>query len=305
MHRLLNYVPIMLLMLCLFMLAIPVEATEDISGRAFHDLGVFAYEDGDYEGAEKNFLKALAYEPENAVYVHYLGKIYFKTNRFQEAETAFRKAVELDPNLPDLKYDLAYLHYKKEDYENASRLFIEVTREDPKNILAHYFAGISLHKLHRFSEAVDYFNIAAERSPTIKDNGYYYAGTCYYETEKLENAQNRFRYVLDNAESRVLRNNAEKYIRFIEIKKKSMKPYSLFAKIGYSIDGNVTLDPIDEDLPLDKKDGSCIGYFSGAYDFYKKDKFTLGGRLQPLSTSIRLTTGIRPYGKHWKTLRKI
>ena len=44
------------LVVCLLLLSLPVCAQEE-QGRAFYDLGVFAFEDRDYEAAVENFSK--------------------------------------------------------------------------------------------------------------------------------------------------------------------------------------------------------------------------------------------------------
>ena len=276
MQRSIRYGFILLLTLLLALSANTVQASDDIGGRAFYDLGVFAYEDGDYKGAEENFTMALKYEPDNALYLLYLGKVYFKTDRFEEAESAFQAAVKLDPKLPGLKYDLAYLYYQKEDFSKAVELFEDVIKQEPDNVLALYYAGLSYNKLRRYTAAANYFIAAADKSPTLKDNGYYYAGTCYNNLGQMGSALEKFIYVRDNAENDTLTNNAVKYIKVIETKQKETKPYALYAKFGYLHDDNVSLEPVDEDMPSDEEDGALFAYLSGTYDFYKKDALKMG-----------------------------
>ena len=54
------------------------------AGRAYFDLGVFAYNDGDYVEAEKNLKSALTAMPDNPYYNHYMGKTYLKMERYDE-----------------------------------------------------------------------------------------------------------------------------------------------------------------------------------------------------------------------------
>ena len=46
----------------------PAHAGE---GEGYYDFGVFDYEEGKYERAEKNFIEALKVEPDNPFYNHY------------------------------------------------------------------------------------------------------------------------------------------------------------------------------------------------------------------------------------------
>ena len=73
-----------LIILCIIRFPANAEEEEE-PGRAYFDFGVFAFEDGDYEGAEGNFKKAIIADPENPYYNHYMGKTYIKMKRFEEA----------------------------------------------------------------------------------------------------------------------------------------------------------------------------------------------------------------------------
>lgn len=264
------------LLMFVFALSATLASAEDVGGRAYYDLGVFAYEDGDYQGAEENFTMALKYEPDNAQYMLYLGKVYFKTDRLSEAESVFKKAVALDPHLPGLKYDLAYLYYQKEDYTKAAELFEDVIAAEPGNVLAYYYAGLSYNNLRRYNTAAQYFEAAAEKSPTLTESGYYYAGTCYNNLDQLDKALAKFTFVRENAENETLKSNAEKYIQIIETKQQASNPYALYLKFGYMYDGNVILEPVDEDLPSDKEDSALFAQLSATYDFFEKDAFKMG-----------------------------
>ena len=68
MQKSLSFVSIFLIVL--FFL-ISANAQEE-GGGAYYDFGVFAYEDGDYKGAEKNLLKALEVAPHNPSFNHFL-----------------------------------------------------------------------------------------------------------------------------------------------------------------------------------------------------------------------------------------
>ena len=92
----------LLSVLPLIFLGFPVHAQE--AGSTYYDLGVFAYEDGDYKEAEINFKKALTADPGNPSYNHYMGKTYIKLNQFGEAEKYIDAAWRIDPDLPDLPY---------------------------------------------------------------------------------------------------------------------------------------------------------------------------------------------------------
>jgi tetratricopeptide (TPR) repeat protein len=246
------------------------------TGRAFFDFGVFSYEDGDYTDAEGNFKKALESNPDNPLYYQYLGKTYLKMARFEEALTHFTTAHGIDAEMPGLDEDLAALHYKMSNYEQAAALFIDIAREEPSNVMAFYHAGISLMKLERYGKALDYFLDASEKSPTIKTNGYYYAGICYQKTGKTDKAVEVLTYVKSHATSESLKASADKWLEAIAKEKKARKPYSLYLKIGGQYDDNVRLEPLDRDLYADEDDAAVIGHFMGSYNIVNRKDITIG-----------------------------
>lgn len=267
---------------CLVLLAVivltagsPSHAQED-RGRAYFDFGVFAYEDGDYEDAEKNLQKAMEFNPDNPIYNHYLGKIYLKTGRYDESMKYLGRAYSLNPDMSGLKYDIALNNYKAKNYSKAAALFEEIVREEPGNVLAYYQAGISFYRESRYRKALDYFLVASEKSPTIKHNGYYYAGICHLKMGEVEKAIEKLEYVRDNADKEDLRVSSSKWLEAAQSRKAALRPYSLFLQLGYINDDNIRHEPEDRNIYTDEGDYYTGMYFAGGYDFIKRDGFTFG-----------------------------
>jgi len=272
MQRLLSFILIILFALCIYS---PANAEEE-RGRAYYDFGVFAYEDGDYEDAEKNLKKALEFNPDNPFYNHHLGRTYLKMERYQDAEHYLNKAWKINPDILELKYDVAFLNYKISNHSKAADLFSEIAKEEPSNVLAHYYAGLSLYQLKRYRKAVDYFIGAAEKSPTIKGNSYYYAGICYLKMGDIEKAKEKLEYARDQADQGSIREYALKWLQAIEKQKKALRPYSLYLKLSYQYDDNVRLEPVDEDIYADEDDYVAVGYFSCTYNFVNRKDYKMG-----------------------------
>lgn len=258
-----------------FLVFLPANAEEE-RGRGYFDLGVFAYEDGDYQNAEDYLEKALELDPDNPYYNHYMGRTYLQTEDYKAAEQHLSRAWKVDSEISGLKYDRAMLNYKTSNYSMAADLFAEIVDEDPSDVLAQYHAGISLFKQKEYDKALDRVLSAAEMSPTIKANGYYYAGICYWKMGQADRAIEKFEYVRDHADSELLRENALAWLRTIEQDKKVRKPYSLYLKVGYGYDSNVTLDPLDEDVFSDEDDYFTKVHFSGKYNVINRKDLIIG-----------------------------
>lgn len=265
-----------LLTFFLFFLSCQLSFADEDRGQPYYDFGIFAFEDGDFEDALSNFQKALSFNPDNPYYHYFLGKTYLALNDDERATLHLKIALGLNPEISGLRYDLAALHFKLAEYKEAVDLFSKVNTDDPNYVMARYYAGISHFKLKDYELAKPHLQIASERSPTIKANGYYYLGICYLKTGDYDRAIGKFSYVRDNTESETLRDNAIKWLAASEGQKKALKPYFLYAKVGYQYDSNILLDPLDKDLPTDEDDHALVSFLLGKYDFVRKGKLTAG-----------------------------
>lgn len=243
---------------------------------AYYDLGVYAFEEGDYEGALKYFKKVLDENSGDIRSSCFLGKTYIRLEKYHEAENILKPVMEKEPDTPGLKSDWAYLQFKLERYSTAAEFYADLADADPDDAFANYYAGISLYRSGRYAKAADYLVRAAEKSPTVKDNGYFFAGICYQKIGDPENAVRRFAYLRDYGRTDEMRNRAQEWLSSIEKQKSKDKPYSLYAKLAYQYDNNVTLEPVDDEKPADEDDYVSILFFSGRYDLIRTPRYQAG-----------------------------
>lgn len=269
--------------LLLILIGFPVQAQE--GGSTYYDLGVFAYEDGDYKKAEINFKKALTADPSNPSFNHYMGKTYIKLEKFGEAAKYIDAAWRIDPDLPDLSYDRAFLFYRLENYQEAATLFEGVLQEDPARILANFFGGISLYRDKQYQKANQYLMAAAEKSPDLKVKSTYYSGLCHYHMGQNAQAVEKLTYVKTHTDSDDVRDNTNRWLAMIQSGKKEQKPYEIQAKLAYEYDDNVPVDPTAKgDIYSGESDSLILGYASGEYNFIDQETFILGAGISRFQT---------------------
>jgi len=255
------------LMACLLVIpgAIPGTAAETVTNTYF-DLGVFAYEQGNYREALHLLESALKADPYDTGLYHYLGKTWLKLEQPENAAQYLEVVQKMDPGRVGLTYDLAILYQQRKDYENAFLKFKEVSGEEPENVLAVYHAGVSLYQLNRCGEAIDWLERAARMSPGVKANADYYAGVCYYRMDQPDAARRNFMYAKAGAPSDELRRNADTWLLVLQREEQEMKRYGLYVKTGMQYDDNVVLEPLDVDVFSDQSDWAFVGYLSGRYN---------------------------------------
>lgn len=255
--------------------AVPGHAVE-AKNNTYFDLGVFAFEQGNYREALDYLTEALKTDPYDVGLYHYLGTTYLKLNRTREAAHYLEVVEKLDPGRVGLAYDLAMLSMQQERYRDAIDKLLKIIENDPKNVLALYNAGISFYELKRCDEAIDYLSRASGLSPGIKANAAYYIGICQYRMGHPDDAFASFSVVKEIAPNESLRVNAEKWLALIDREKLTAKRYRLYSKAGFQYDDNVVLEPLDEDIFSDKGDLAFVGYFSGRYDLFNRPGIKAG-----------------------------
>jgi tetratricopeptide (TPR) repeat protein len=96
-----------------------------------------------------------------------LGNAYISRNNTAGAESEYRKAAELDPKLPLVHFDLGRLDFNQASYSDALRDFQDEIAVDPTFGEAYLYAGTSLRRLGKNSQAIPLLQRAVARDPNF------------------------------------------------------------------------------------------------------------------------------------------
>ncbi len=106
-----------------------VEEKPDIMSH--YDEGEVLFKAGNYEEAEKFFLKAATRNPKDAKVYARLGLIYLHKDNFSDAVEALKVASKLDKYNPSRYYNLALAYQGKNDNQRAIATIREAISLDP------------------------------------------------------------------------------------------------------------------------------------------------------------------------------
>jgi tetratricopeptide (TPR) repeat protein len=145
----------------------PRSEAESASSDAdrFMQAGISAMQRDDLWDAERQFQKALEFEPESASALNNLGVVRAKLGRVEEAQAAFRRAWELDPTFAEAAGNLGLGLLQCQKYADAEvplRAAVELRKGHPDD-LNHL--GLALVHTDRGEEAVPHFERALEIRP--------------------------------------------------------------------------------------------------------------------------------------------
>jgi len=123
-----------------------------------------------------------------------MGVSAVKTNRMQEAIKAFLIARKLKNDHFEVNYNLGYICYIQKDYEKAIPLLKQALLTDTENVLAQRYMGFSLHKAHRYRDALAYLKHAIDLQPDDKE-ALFAMAECLYESGATDRALKIFTHL--------------------------------------------------------------------------------------------------------------
>ena len=120
------------------------------------------YYDWDFAGAEREFQRAIALNP-NSVTAHQWYSVYLTAmGRFEEARREIRRAQQLDPFSPAINTDVGFVEYYSGRYPEAVKQLRATLDPNPSFPLAHLWLGRAYEAQQRHDEAVSAFTTAAQ-----------------------------------------------------------------------------------------------------------------------------------------------
>ncbi len=112
----------------------------------------FLYE-WDWEGAEREFVRALELNPDDATALHLYSELLASQQRLDEALTHVSRAQQIEPLSPTINTGVGWAHYHGRDYQSAIAQLQKTIELDPEYIFAHWFLGIAYLAAEMFDDA--------------------------------------------------------------------------------------------------------------------------------------------------------
>jgi len=206
----------------------------------------------DWQGAEKEFRRAIALNPSHATAHQWYGYALWKTGQFQESVAEHRRALELDPLSLPANRNLGFAYLMARQYDLAIEQLRKTLEIDPGFVLARDYLGVVYAIIGMHKQAVaECEKAAALVSATpyaFSALGYVYA-VCGKKTEALEAAErlnelSRQRYVSPRFAASVYAGLGEKDKAF-ELLRAAYEDRSL--EIGPGMNADPTLDSLRSD----------------------------------------------------------
>lgn len=137
--------------------------------------------DFDFEGAEKEFRRAVDLSPGYATGRFWHGEFLTIMGRFDEAIEEMKKAVELDPISLIINANLGWTYMCAERYDQASAQFEKTKEMDPNFQVVYLYMGFSYIDMENYPEAIENLKKVMDLDPdstaALASLGFAYAKT--------------------------------------------------------------------------------------------------------------------------------
>jgi tetratricopeptide (TPR) repeat protein len=117
-------------------------------------------QEGQYEQATADYLRAIELEPTYGDAWRRLGKVYQNSNQPARALDAYQKAIEVEPNYWRNYQDLGTFYYYRDEFEEAIQQYKKLVQVAPDLAASHYALAAPYISLGRYSDAESELNIA-------------------------------------------------------------------------------------------------------------------------------------------------
>jgi tetratricopeptide (TPR) repeat protein len=159
--------------------------------------GINSYTNGDYEGAVKDFRRAVGLG-RNSTYgvesAQYLAMSYLQLEDTDNAIKAYQTAIQIDTSRDDSHVKLGNLYFSQKKYEEARVEYAEATRINPSTV-NRYSLGQAYLELGRYEDAQGQFNEIQRLSP-LEAGGYLGMGLTFSRQGRHEDALGQFEQAL-------------------------------------------------------------------------------------------------------------
>lgn len=154
------------------------------------------YNKGEYKEAIDAFSVVLEECPDNAELYNNIALCYANLGDYEKAEKNYLRAQELNPKLAQVYINLADIYYRKKDMASGIGLMTTGICEIPDNmVLRHYLARFYMED-SRLDLAIDELEAILEKQPDNYDV-YYDLGKVHFELGNYACAIENFENVLD------------------------------------------------------------------------------------------------------------
>jgi len=158
-----------------------------------YDKAVTLYNKNELKASEKQLLRAINKQADQAPFYNLYGMIWLKRNEPEKAKRYFRRALKIEKNYQPAIYGLGMVYLQQGHYKKALEKFRKSLSLYPSHPDSYLGMGRAFFQLHQYQQAIEYLRPYEEYNPRHEEvHGL--LGICYEETGRLKAAYNEYKH---------------------------------------------------------------------------------------------------------------
>ncbi|WP_138501502.1 tetratricopeptide repeat protein [Nostoc sp. PA-18-2419] len=137
--------------------------------KELYQEGLNKYDEGNYEGAVKDFNQLIELEPQNALAYNKRGDAYYRLGDYEQAQADSSQAILLNPQDANAYYDRGFALYELAKYKEAIADYTQAIKLNSQDAYAYYGRGLARFQLKDRKGALGDFTKAIAIKPEYTD----------------------------------------------------------------------------------------------------------------------------------------
>lgn len=233
------------------------------NAELLYNLGI-AYEKlGEFEKAERAYLRAIVISPENDFYYN-LGITYIEMKEWGKAIVALKHVVDTEQDDSNTFFNLGLCFFNQEEYDVAIPYFQRTIELNPQDIFAHFYLGNIYKELGQADMAIQEYQAVLEITPDYSW-AYFNIGSIAYE---MGNTEAALQYLMQT----VIHNphDIQAYLIMVQIYITQMRMQEAMDVIQHALEGHPAngdlLYTLSQIFKLNGDTGNYFKYLESAID---------------------------------------
>jgi len=218
--------------------------------------GIAEFRQENFEEALESLLKARTADPGNSMPEYYLGVTYKNMQNYKDAQKHLEAALDLSPQIKAAFLELAEVNYNLGEFDKALKVIEMAEGENINPGQTAFIKGLILRGMDNNTAAVESFDNAAQRSAELVSAADYQAGQAYLKENNLDDAEKRFKNVIEKSPDTDMAVFSRDFLAQIEEKRREQRQFRAYAGLHYQYDDNVVLKPEDNSIAITISDES-------------------------------------------------
>ncbi len=218
-----------------------VSVVEQMTEANYFEMGKGYQQQGAYEEALENLLKAVEIQPYRADIHYHLGLTYQGMLKYSEAEEAYSRAVKINPLHGNAYAHLGEMQYRLRKYNEAKASLQQAEGKSDKQAYIAYMLGLVLLEHADYKGSIASLKRATELDATYSQKAMYAMGVAYSRQLNKQAANQAFKEAAAiNSDSDV---GVYASFNLQSLQQQEKSPLEIVLGYGFHYDDNVVLKP--------------------------------------------------------------